>query len=255
MAILQEYYRPGSVDEALNLLARGNGRLAPLAGGTLLVGRLETRAFTELDGVVDLRDAGLGTIRHERNVAHIGAMCTLSAAVEDPVLRSMADGLLLRAARGEGPLNLRNAATLGGVIACAEYDSEFCAALLALDATVTVRAWNGAEETQPLAGLVAADSLITQVSIPTVGLRGGAARVARTPSDRPIVAAYATRAVAAPAAVRVALCGVGTRPVVKGEPLHPPDDFRGSAEYRLAMADIVTRRAIAQTEEAANNAH
>ena len=65
-------------------------------------------------------------------------MCTLSGVTAHPTLRELADGLLVRAARGEGPVNLRNAATVGGVVACAEYDSEFYAALLALDASVTV---------------------------------------------------------------------------------------------------------------------
>jgi CO/xanthine dehydrogenase FAD-binding subunit len=67
--------------------------------------------------------------------------------------------------------------------------------------------------------------------------------VARTPSDRPVVAAYAT---AGSAGDRVALCGVGPRPLLAGRPLNPPSDFRGSAEYRLAMAEVVAARALAE---------
>ncbi len=68
----------------------------------------------------------------------MGAMCTLAALTEHAEAAALAGGLLLRAVRGEGPVNLRNAATVGGAVACAEYDSEFYAALLALGASVTV---------------------------------------------------------------------------------------------------------------------
>ncbi len=42
MAILKEYHKPTSVPEALALLARTDINLVPLAGGTRLVGALET---------------------------------------------------------------------------------------------------------------------------------------------------------------------------------------------------------------------
>ncbi len=254
MAILYEYARPSDVDEALALLAKNEGRLLPLAGGTLLVGQLETRSLTGIDGVVDLRDTGLDSIRVEGDVVRMGAMCALSGVTAHPALCGLADGLLVRAARGEGPVNLRNAATVGGVVACAEYDSEFYAALLALDASVTVRRPDGTEETRPLAQCDAVRGLIVEVTLALRDLRGGAARVARTPSDRPIVAAYAVRTPGVEPSTRIALCGVADRPLPAGATLAPPDDFKGSAEYRLAMAEIVVRRAVAEAEEADSNA-
>lgn len=254
MALLQEYTRPGSVDEALALLAQNQGRLVPLAGGTLLVGQLETRALADVDGVVDLRDCGLDAIREDGGTVHVGSMCTLAVVAEHPIPRELADGLIVRAARGEGPVNLCNAATVGGVIACAEYDSEFYAALLALNADVIARTLHGIERTVPLAAFDATGMLITGVSIALGKLRGGAARVARTPSDRPIVAAYAVAEDGSSQEARVALCGVGVRPVLAGAPLMPPDDFKGGSEYRRAMADVVTRRALAEMEEANVNA-
>ena len=250
MAILQEYHRPGSVDEAVKLLARSEVHLVPLSGGTLLVGQLETRTVPGVTGVVDLRDAGLDKIYQQGDTVSVGAMSTLSSVAAHPVLSELADGLLKKAAHGEGPLNLRNAATVGGVVACAEYDSEFYAALLALDAAVTMRSRDGASRTSPLREFSTGGNLITEVTLSTSKRHGGTARIARTPSDRPIVAAYA----AAPFDDReqpdVALCGVAPRPVMAGEPLNPPDDFKGSAEYRLAMSEIVLQRAMAQLEKA-----
>jgi hypothetical protein len=72
--------------------------------------------------------------------------------------------------------------------------------------------------------------------------------VARTPADRPIVAAYAVRD-SADDEICVGLCGVGSTPVLHGDPLSPPDDFKGSADYRRKMADVVVRRAVVQLEQ------
>lgn len=243
MAILQEYHRPESLDAALALLGRNERRLLPLAGGSKLVGELETRVHRDVDGVVDLRGLGLDTLAVEGDRLVAGATVTLTALVEHPVGGTLADGLLRRAVQGEGPVNLRNVATLGGIVAAAEPDSEVYAALLALDATVTQVTEKG-EQTVALAGLTHVQGLITAVSIPLPALdvRGGHARVARTPADRPIVAALA---VVGQEGTRVALCGVAARPVLAGMPLDPPDDYKGSAAYRRAMAAVVTARALA----------
>lgn len=252
MAILHTYYRPASLDEALALLGSRTERLAPLAGGTWLVGQLELRTITDLNGVVDLRDAGLDAIQEHDGVLHVGAMATMTDNAQHPALRELANGLLPRAARGEGPQNLRNAATIGGTIARAEPDSEFYAALLALDASVTLHRPDGSTRTVPLAELEAGvggtGDLITEVQIANRPLKGGTARIARTPSDRPIVAAIAVQDATGPdtSEVRVALCGLAPRPILAGSPLDPPDDFKASAAYRLAMADIVQERAIAE---------
>ena len=106
----------------------------------------------------------------------------------------------------------------------------------------------------------------------------GAAYVAvgRTPRDRPIVCAVARMELAQSGVagnVRLALGGVGPMPVRANtaeqvlerknltearigeaaeraaDGLTPPDDFRGGAEYRRAMARVLARRAL--TEAAA----
>jgi CO/xanthine dehydrogenase FAD-binding subunit len=239
MALLQAVYRPQTMAEAFDYLARTDERLLPLAGGTRLVGQLETRALTGVDGVVDLRLLGLNRIAFDGVQLAIGAMTTLTDLLEHPIGGALADGLLRLAAHGEGPLNLRNAATIGGVVALAETDSEVYAALLALGATVTMH--DGTRPaTVPLADLTTINGLITEVQLPVTEARGALARVARTPSDRPIVAAVAVRVAGID---RVALCGVAARPVLIGAELNPPDDYRGSAEYRRAMVDVLVARA------------
>ncbi len=246
MALLKTVYRPGSAAEAASLLAAADQKLAPIAGGSKLIAELETRARRDLDGLVDLSRAGLNRLElvteDGRQYLRAGATVTLSEITEDEVGGTLANGLLRRAAAGEGPLNLRNAATVGGVVASAEYDSEFYTALLALDAGVVLH--NGEQEqTVQLEDLQSIAGLITAVLIPTAVARGGMARVARTPADRPIVAAVAVQV---GGGERIALCGVATRPVLTGAALTPPDDYKGSAAYRLAMAELVAQRARAE---------
>ena len=246
MALLKTVYQPTSAAEAAALLGRDDLALAPLAGGSQLIADLESRARRDLDGVVDLSRAGLHRIEvvDQGGTPHLaaGATVTISQLIEHEVAGGLADGLLRRAAWGEGPVNLRNRATLGGVVASAEADSEFYAALLALNAAVVLHDGAG-ERTLRLEDLGPVKDLITAVLIPTAPARGALARVSRTPADRPIVAAVAVRTATGEC---VALCGVAPRPVLLGAELAPPDDFKGSAEYRRAMIEIVTGRARAE---------
>lgn len=253
MALLAEYHRPDTLDEAVALLARGDRHLRPLAGGTTLVGQLETRAVADLDGVVDLRSLGLDTlVLHGSSLdgtLAVGAMVTLSDFAAHPVVNDLAAGLLRQAAQGEGPLNLRDMATVGGVVAAAAPDSEVYAALLALEAQV--ECYDGQEtQTTPLAAwggqTRGAHSVITGVQIPLHARTGALARVARTPSDRPIVAAVGA---GGDEGTRYALCGVGPRPLLATDDFDPPDDYKGSAAYRRAMADVLLGRVRRQIED------
>lgn len=244
MALLKEFHQPTTLAEAITLLNQHGTRLAPLAGGAQLIGQLETSSTQALDGVIDLSKLGLSYIKADGALLRIGATTTLTDVIEHEVGGALADGILRKAAQGEGPVNLRNAATVGGVVATAEYDSEFYTALLALGATVTTQ--NGEQaQTTPLDQLGALTGLITEVQIPLATQRSGHARVARTPADRPIVAAIA---VSDADGERVALCGVAARPILADAPLEPPDDFKGSTAYRQAMAEVVTQRALSQVK-------
>lgn len=252
MAILRAYHKPESLAEAVALLRQEGTRLVPLAGGTHLVGALETRQVRNVNGVVDLAGLGLSGIGETDEGLGIGAMTTLAQVAEDARTGELAGGLLRRTARFEGPVNLRNAATVGGLVALAEPDSEMYAALLALGAAVTLSDGKR-RQSQPLADFSgpAAGGLITGISIPWVKAGGGHARVARTPMDRCIVAAVA---VVGDGIERVALCGVDERPVLAGGPLTPPDDWKASAGYRREMAGVVQQRALAKASREESNA-
>lgn len=261
MAILAEFHRPKTLSHALELLTDSRSRRLPLAGGTHLVPALETRQHRDVDGVVDLADLGLAFIEQDGHHLRVGAMTTLTDLVQHPDCVSMAGGILQRTARFEGPQNLCNAATIGGLIALAEPDSELSAALLALDATIVAVTGDGIETVRTFEDFTAGRTqrtrradLITEMRLSLARCEGGHARIARTPMDRCIVSAVAIQVLngvssqmpsASPKVIRIGLCGVGPRPLLSGSALNPPDDFKGSVEYRLTMSDIVRKRALA----------
>ena len=260
MAILAEYHKPQTLAEALDLLADNALRRVPLAGGTHLVAALETRQRQDVDGVVDLAGLDLAFIERDESHLRVGAMATLSALVEHPLCVTLAGGILPRTARFEGPQNLCNAATVGGLVALAEPDSELYGALLALDAAVAAVDREGRKTFRSLDAYSANRSrrageaeLISEIRISLAPSESGHARIARTPMDRCIVAAVAVNAAdgvfSQPSATdqdgaRLVFCGVGGRPLLADGALNPAGDFKGSAEYRLAMSDVVRQRAL-----------
>lgn len=262
MAILAEYHRPETLTDALELLAERTSRRVPLAGGTQLVGALETRQRRDVDGVIDLADLDLSYIRHVDSNLRVGAMTTLTELVENPRCSRLASGILPDTARYEGPQNLRNVATVGGLVALAEPDSELFAALLALGASVVaidkdrvMSHWQLNDFAVSRRQSSLDPLLITEIQLPLRQAAGGHARIARTPMDRCIVAAVVVseangelsqggRAAGGDGSARTALCGIGPHPLLADSPLVPKGDYKGSAEYRLAMADVVGRRAL-----------
>ncbi len=265
MAILAEYHRPKTLEHALELLADRKSKRIPLAGGTDLVGALETRQRRDVDGVVDLAGLDLSFIQRLDSSLHVGSMTTLSELAEHPVCNDLAGGILPVTARFEGPPNLRNAATIGGLVALAEPDSELFAALLALNASVVTVDVDGMESHTQLDDFAGSSprpshgrTLITKIRLPLCHAAAGHARIARTPMDRCIVAAVVVVAGEGESSrqksastddnidsARSALCGLGPRPQLADRPLVPRGDFKGSAEYRLAMAEVVGKRALA----------
>lgn len=257
------YYRPTNLDEALRLLRRPN--TVPLAGGTAL---LATEAGIT-SAVVDLQNTGLDRLAwaDDGRLLRIGAMTRLADLDEwlAPVAGLQGAAALLRdAIRRAGPNTYRNAATVGGIIASRLPDSELLAALLALDATVSLRL--PAPETLTLAAYLADEErlpgLITELLVYWPSGAWAADRVARTPADQPIVAVVGWRPDGG--TPRLAATGIGSRPerllhvesvlangldeaaiaaAARAAATHP-GDFRGDAAYRAEMAVVLTRRVL-----------
>lgn len=261
------YHRPNSLDEALALLAKPGS--APLAGGTKL---LASEAGLPGTAVIDLQALGLGQVKlvsedgEQRLV--VGATVTLSQLqqfLQGELPEDEAASLLQTAVQQAGPNTYRNAATLGGTIASRLPDSELLAALLVLEATVTLHSASS-QNTTSLADYLAdaerPSGLITTIRIPLPGGTGSSHRVARTPADYPIVSVTGWRG--SDGAFRLAATGLGERPfrLSSAEEIAAtnteqaaqaaasanshPGDFRGDASYRAQMAAVLTRRTLNQ---------
>ncbi len=103
------YARPGSLDEALDLLDADGA--APFGGGTDLAGQVD-RAIRSPALLVDLRDAGLASLEPDGEGARIGATLTLAELAASPLVEPYA-AVARAASLAASPL-LRNLGTVGG---------------------------------------------------------------------------------------------------------------------------------------------
>ena len=106
---MSAYVRPGSADEALELLSREGA--AVLAGGTDLAGQID-RGIRSPALLIDLQDAGLGGIEADGNGVRIGATATLAEVARADLLSPHA-AVATAAGLAASPL-LRNQGTVGG---------------------------------------------------------------------------------------------------------------------------------------------
>lgn len=280
---LREYHRPdkeAGLARVLALLARPDIHTVVLGGGDTLLGSGDL----SIEAVVDLQALGLDALETDlaAGALRAGAMVTRAALAglvspgPDSPLSLIAAG-----ARRWGGSVQRNRATLGGALATAAANDPLLVALLACDAAVSLQALNGAQAlpmAEFLAGrtkLLAQPAVITGVTVPLPRGQGtgyALTDVARTPSDAPIVVAAAALAVTDGRCTqaRLALGGVADQPVrlaevealLEGQTLtadliaaagaraseqvQPAGDFRGSSEYRAAMAGVLAERALRQ---------
>ena len=240
MQAITGYHRPSGLDEALALLNRDYVTSVVVGGGTVIgAGSLETEAEA-----VDIQACVEASIEASPTRIRYGAMVRLQDLINHPATPP----LLAETARREGPNTLRNAATIGGTVASAHWESELVAALLVHDACIKIALPDHVVEVslEELLGdsSLAERGIITSISADPSG-ETASARSGRTPADTSIVAALG-RVVAS--GVRLGLTGVAAHPVVIDpadvESLEPPGDFRGTPEYRKELAGTLTTRIV-----------
>jgi aerobic carbon-monoxide dehydrogenase medium subunit len=257
-----DWLQPTSLEEALALRARYGEEATVVAGGTF-VGVLMNQGFLTPLTFLSLRSVrGLDRI-DAADELRLGAMVTHSAVERSPVVRerwpALAHAFEVVASR-----RVRNQATVGGVLADADYASDPPTMLTALGARVVVQSVRGAREVA-LEDLVLGhyttsvepDELILEVRVP-----GGEHRAvyrkfrSRSHEDRPCVGVAACRR---RESLRVVVGAVADRPqffpdLSTGEPEHvgrayaeaidPIADVRGSSDYRRRVIAIEVRRAL-----------
>ena len=269
---LTEILHPPTLTEAVRLLRRPNVKTAILAGGTTLV----PQARRDVQSLVDLRDLKLAYIKREGNALRLGATTTLQDIATSPNVPPV----LAQAAHTSAPINVRNAATLGGVLASAGFNAPLPVVLLALDAVLVI--YSPEARQSPIAAflnyrdkLLRDGALIAEVGLPLSDARMTFEKVSRTPSDAPIVCVAAILRLDNGVArdVRLAVGGVGPLPVrlaraeqtLEGKPMtesliaqaaetaakevNPPSDFLASSEYRREMVKVLVKRTIVEASQ------
>lgn len=211
-----DYYRPGSLDEAVGLL-RNLKDAKLLAGGHSLVPAMKLRA-AQPAAVVDIgRLPGLSGIGDSGDSLRIGALTTHAAVADSGAARSGCP-LLAEAAAAIGDIQVRNRGTLGGSLAHADPGADYPAAMLALGAEITVVGPEG-ERTLAAADFfvdllttaLAETEVITSVRVPKVA--GGAYLKHRHPASSYAVVGAAAR-VELDGAGQVSACALGIGGVV-----------------------------------------
>jgi aerobic carbon-monoxide dehydrogenase medium subunit len=271
-----EYERPGTVAEAVELLAATrNARV--LAGGQTLLNALKLRIvhpdvlvdvsrLEELQVVERTADGWLsiGAAVVYDDVARHPLVCELH-----PVTAAMTSRIVDRQVRARG--------TIGGNVCLADPTSNFPPLLVALGARLRIRSMDGARDVAaddfflaPYLTAVQPGELLEAVHLPALGADEGvgyeslqvgtdswalARACARVKCNGTISAARVALG-CGPAPVRqpaleAALVGLEPTPEavasvadLAGEAFEPPSDVHATADYRARMARVMARRAV-----------
>lgn len=275
-----EYHSPRTLDEALTLLDSFGGDAKPLAGGQSLIPAMNFRLATP-SVLVDLNSIeSLAYITPDTTGIRVGAMTRHRRVERDRDVAQLAP-LVAQTLPYVAHPAIRTRGTIGGSLAHADPAAELPAAMLALNATFTVRSRERTRQVSAgefFTGLfttaLEAGELLTEIAIPAPreGSHFAFDEIARRHGD------YALAGVAAAVVldeqgrcrdVRVALFSVGDRPILAEQvsrtlvghvpsrdairaaaedaarqDIDPPGDIHASSRYRRQLAAVLVRRVL-----------
>jgi carbon-monoxide dehydrogenase medium subunit len=254
---------PDSLEEALALRAERGDDATVLAGGTF-VGILMNQGFLSPPALLSLgRIAELRSIAAVDGELRLGAMATHRAVERSDAVRERWP-VLARAFSLVASPRVRNQATVGGVLADADYASDPPAMLAALGARAVLRSPRGDREVsvgELILGYyetcIEPDELLVEVRVPAQPERAVYRKFrSRSSEDRPCAAVAAVRS---RDGLRVVVGAVAETPqdfpdLCEGDPaevgaryaerIEPLSDARGSAAYRRRVIAAEVRRAV-----------
>jgi CO/xanthine dehydrogenase FAD-binding subunit len=174
--MIQSYYRPKSIQEALEYLKKPAS--VPIGGGSSFH-NLENDALA----IVDLQSLGLNKIVHTQQMIQIGATTKLQELADSTIV----DAGLQLAASKEKNSNLRNQSTVAGTLVCSNGRSSLTAALLAADAKLVIEPGHRMISMSDwLPERKSSSGIITEIQIPSVAMIDYSF-VGRTPEDIPLI--------------------------------------------------------------------
>ncbi|HET6885665.1 MAG TPA: xanthine dehydrogenase family protein subunit M [Rubrobacteraceae bacterium] len=274
-----DYEVATSVEEAIELLQRHGPEARLLAGGHSLIPMMKLRlAFPEV--LIDIHelDGELRFVREDDGTLVVGALARHKDLLESPVVRERYT-LLADAEKFIADPLVRNMGTVGGSFAHADPSEDLPAAFVALGAEVVVRGPNGERTiavedlaTGPFETAIEPDEILTEARVPRAPHGSSYFKVERRAGD------YASAALGVALWMneeeiedaRIGMCGVGSttlrareaEEVLRGqkpdEELYkraaeraaqecdPPDDARGTPEYKRDLVRVLVVRAMEQ---------
>jgi len=273
-------HQPATLDDAIRLMDELGDDAKVVAGATALTIMLRQRLI-EPSALISIgRVPGLDRIEVVDGQLSLGALVRHRDVELSPIVREHLP-VVAHTFGVVANVRVRNAATVGGVLAESDYASDPPAVFLALDAEVDVRGPKGARAIPIREFFVAfyetaieSNELITGIRIPLLPPGTSAVYekyVTRSSEDRPCVGVAAVVRLAedgSAADLRVAVGAAAETPqrfpeleaavlgrrlepesigaVADGyaERIEPLDDMRGSAWYRTEMVRVWVRRAI-----------
>lgn len=275
-----DYFRPGSVQDAIALLEEHGENAKLLAGGHSLLPIMKLR-LAEPDAIIDI--ARIDDLRGVQEVADgvsIGALTTHRQLTSDPLIDRHVPLLAVTASQ-VGDRQVRNRGTIGGALAHADAAADYPAAILALEATVVAAGPSGERRIAAndffldfLTTSLEPNEVLTRVDVPAQAAGSGwsyqklanqasgyaivgiavlltvddAGRMAGVRIGGTGMAAVPWRAAASEAALAGASADddaviTAAANLVDFE-IEALDDLHGSAEYRRRVARGLARRAI-----------
>jgi carbon-monoxide dehydrogenase medium subunit len=267
-----EWHEPRSLDEVLFLRAEHGEEATVVAGGSFLGIVMNQKLFSPTMLVALRSVPGLDYIEADGGMLRLGAMTTHRAVERSPIVRDDWPSLAFTFSVVASP-RVRNQATVGGVVADADYASDPPSMLAALDAQVVARSARGEREI-PMDEFILGhyetaleeDELVTELRIPHSEGRSVYRKFrSRSSEDRPCVSIAAAEG---HGGLRVVVGAVAGRPqhfpeicdLARGErmsrelaaeigrryaeEIEPLSDSRGSARYRRRIIAVEVRRAL-----------
>jgi aerobic carbon-monoxide dehydrogenase medium subunit len=288
------FLRPNTIGEAVAMLREHGDEARIVAGSTALTIMLRQHLVEPavLVSIGRLPDAGLSDITIADGHLRIGALVTHRDVELSPMVRERIP--VLASTFGKvANVRVRNVATVGGVMAEADYASDPPAVLLALDAEIEATGPDGTRSIPAREFFLAfystaleATEIVTAVRVPELGQGTRAVYekfVTRSSEDRPCVGVMAAVRFGADgrtaADVRIAVGAASEVPQrfpeleaelvgseladeqvreVAGaysDRIDTLDDMRGSAWYRKEMVRVWVRRAVERAASEARTVH
>src|SRR5262245_23009418 len=274
-----EYIVPTSLGDAVNLLQKHGGRAKILAGGHSLIPMMKLRLAVP-EFLIDIgRIPELSYVKEESGKIRIGALTTHHVIHTSDVIRRWTPALA-DAAGLIGDVQVRNKGTIGGSLAHADPAADYPASILAFAGTVVTLGPQGERQipaskffVDMMTTALEPHEIVREIQIPVRSGKTGSAylKMAQKASGFAICGVAAVVDVDASGAlsnVAIGITGVGSyafrasktesslknqKPsadLIKAASAKAADgiigleDIHASAEYRLDLTRIYTRRAL-----------